>query len=148
MSIFCHIHNLEHLIEEPTCFKNPEKPTTIDLILTNKPKCPQHSCAFEICISDFHKMTLAVLKVLCKKQSPKIITNVIYKNFSSSVFREHLKLNLEKHNTCQFILKYSRFFFLTQASYVSQKTICKSQPSFIYEYGTSYRYHGYITAEE
>ena len=58
---------------------------------------------------------LALQKVLCKKQSPRIITNVIYKNFKSCVFREHLKLNLEKPITCQFILNYSRlFFFLTR----------------------------------
>ena len=38
MSNFCQVHSLEHLIEEPTFFKNPEKPTMIDLILTNKPK--------------------------------------------------------------------------------------------------------------
>ena len=38
LSTFCKVHNLKNLIKEPTCFKNPEKPTIIDLILTNKPK--------------------------------------------------------------------------------------------------------------
>ena len=35
MKNFCDINCLESLIKEPTCFKNPEKPTCIDLILTN-----------------------------------------------------------------------------------------------------------------
>ena len=34
MSTFCQLHNLEHFIKEPTCFKNHKKPTTIDLIST------------------------------------------------------------------------------------------------------------------
>ena len=34
---FCEIYKLRNLIKEPTCFKNPENPTCVDLILTNKP---------------------------------------------------------------------------------------------------------------
>ena len=33
MSTFCHVHTLEHLKKEPTCIKDPEKPTGIDVIL-------------------------------------------------------------------------------------------------------------------
>ena len=32
---FCDGYNLKNLIKVPTCFKNPEKPTSIDLMLTN-----------------------------------------------------------------------------------------------------------------
>ena len=39
VSDFCKIYNLKHLIKDKTCFKNPTKPTCIDLIVTNKPKC-------------------------------------------------------------------------------------------------------------
>ena len=35
LSTFCEVHNLKNLIKEPTCFKNPEKPTIIDLIWSN-----------------------------------------------------------------------------------------------------------------
>ena len=34
MIVFCAIYNLINLIKEPTCFKNVENPSTIDLILT------------------------------------------------------------------------------------------------------------------
>ena len=37
MSDFCNTFNLACLIIEPTCCNNPEKPSCIDLILTNKP---------------------------------------------------------------------------------------------------------------
>ena len=32
---FCHVHNLDHLINEPTCYKNPNNPSCIDLMITN-----------------------------------------------------------------------------------------------------------------
>ena len=37
-------------------------------------------------LSDFHKMTLTVMKVFYKKQKPTIITYRSYKNFSNEVF--------------------------------------------------------------
>ena len=36
MKSFCENYVLRSLIKEPTCFKNPENPNCIDLILTNK----------------------------------------------------------------------------------------------------------------
>ena len=32
---FCLIHSLTSMINKPTCYKNPEKPSCIGLILTN-----------------------------------------------------------------------------------------------------------------
>ena len=37
-------------------------------------------------LSDFHKMTLTVMKVFYKKQKPTIITYRSYKHFSNEVF--------------------------------------------------------------
>ena len=36
MKTFGEINKLRNLIKEPTCFKNPENPACIDLILTSK----------------------------------------------------------------------------------------------------------------
>ena len=33
---FCDINNLKNLVKEPTCFKNPDNPSCIDLFLTNR----------------------------------------------------------------------------------------------------------------
>ena len=38
MKDFCESYKLSNLNEEPTCYKNPEHPSCIDLILT---KCPR-----------------------------------------------------------------------------------------------------------
>ena len=40
---FCSLNFLESLIKKPTCYKNHENPTCIDLILTNRPGYFQHS---------------------------------------------------------------------------------------------------------
>ena len=44
---FMSVHNLKTLINQKTCFKNPENPTCIDLILTNSPRGFQSSSVFE-----------------------------------------------------------------------------------------------------
>ena len=37
MEVFCTTYNFKNLVKEPTCFKNADNPSCIDLILTNKP---------------------------------------------------------------------------------------------------------------
>ena len=56
MKIFGKIYKLQNLIQEPTCFENPENPTRIDLILTNKPLSFKNTYGIETGLSDFHKM--------------------------------------------------------------------------------------------
>ena len=59
---FCDNCNLTNLIKQPTCYKNPNNPTCIDLILSNTPRCFQSTCVIETGLSDFHLMTLTVMK--------------------------------------------------------------------------------------
>ena len=47
MSEFCDIYNLQNLITQPTCYKNPLNPSSIDMILTNKIKSFQNSTTIE-----------------------------------------------------------------------------------------------------
>ena len=60
---FCGTYHLHNLIKDPTCFKNPDKPSCIDLLLTNFPKSFLKSPTLETGLSDFHKLTLTVLKI-------------------------------------------------------------------------------------
>ena len=60
---FCEIYNLKHLIKDNTCFKNPTKPTCIDLIVTNKSKFFQDTMVIETTLSYFHKMSATVMKM-------------------------------------------------------------------------------------
>ena len=63
MKTFGEIYKLRNLIKEPTCFKNPENPTYIDLILTNKQLSFKDTYVIETGLSEFHKMVVAVMKM-------------------------------------------------------------------------------------
>ena len=91
---FCESYNLKSLIKQPTCYKNPDKPTCIDLILTNVPRMFQSTCVIEIGLSDFHLMTVTVMRKTFKKLSPRIISYRSYKDFSNETFRDCLVNNL------------------------------------------------------
>ena len=44
---FCNVNSLKTLNRGPTCFKNPNNPSCIDLFLTNRQQCFQQTCAIE-----------------------------------------------------------------------------------------------------
>ena len=85
---------LRNLINVPTCYKYFDNPTSVNIILTNRLSCFQHSTAFETGLSDFHLLTITWLNEF-SKQEPKIIKYRDYKSFSNNQFRsEILKCNL------------------------------------------------------
>ena len=97
---FCAIYNLINLIKEPTCFKNVETPSTIDLILTNRGRRFQNSTNIETGLSDHHKLTITVMKSLFQKQVPISISYRDYKHFNHDLFRNDLLRALyNKNNT-------------------------------------------------
>ena len=67
---FCDTYNLKNFVKDPTCLKNVEHPYYIDLILTNRPKSFQINVVTETGLSNFHKMTVTVLKSYSKKRRP------------------------------------------------------------------------------
>ena len=95
---FCELYSLKCLIKEPTCFKNIENPTCIDLILTNHQRCFQNSSVVDTGLSDFHKLTVTVLKTYFKKQEPKIIRYRDFKKFSNQAFRDEVFRELSFNN--------------------------------------------------
>lgn len=58
--------------EQRTCYKNPDNPTYIDLLLTNAPRNFQSTCSLETGLSDFNLITLTVVRKSFKKLQPKI----------------------------------------------------------------------------
>ena len=91
---FCQVYCCRNILHDKTCFKNPQRPTCIDLIITNKPKSFQDSMAIETGLSDFHKMTLTVMKVFYKKRKSNLINYRSYKNFDNTTFMNDVKKNL------------------------------------------------------
>ena len=58
MNDFCDTYNLQNLIDEPTCYKNVQSPTLIDMILTNRVKSFYNSCCIETGLSDYSPKNL------------------------------------------------------------------------------------------
>ena len=96
MGGFMNIYNLKKLIKGPTCYKNPDKPSCIDLILTNKSRSFHSFHIIETGISDFHKMTVSVMEIYFTKQKSNIIYYRDYKNFSNDQFRADFLNELTK----------------------------------------------------
>ena len=88
---FCSLYNFKNLSKEPTCYKNPLNPSCIDLIITNRPNSFQDTNVIETGLSDFHKLTISVMKMFFKKHHPKIISYRDYKKYSPAVFRIELQ---------------------------------------------------------
>ena len=98
MKDFCSFYYLKSLIKQPTCFKNLEKPSYIDLILTNKPRSFHSTCVIETGLSDFHKMNVSVLKMHFRKLPPKVISYTDFKKFENERFMDSLYLALNSKN--------------------------------------------------
>ena len=96
LNAFSNVNNLKSLNKEPTCFKNPNNPSCIDLFLTNRSKYFQNTSTIETGISDFHKLVVTVLKMFYKKQKPKIIQCRDYRTFNEQLFRIELDKELAK----------------------------------------------------
>ena len=78
MKVICGSYEFENLLKDATCYKNPENPSCIDLILTNNPNSFQNSEVIETGLSDFHNMTVTVIKITLEKLKPNII---YYRNY-------------------------------------------------------------------
>ena len=98
MKVFCDSYDFKNLIKDATCYKNPENPSCIDLIVTNNPNSFQNSEIIETGLSDFHKMALTVMKTTSEKLKPNIIHYRNYRKFSNDKFRENLISRLSVEN--------------------------------------------------
>ena len=72
MLIFCDLRSLKNLINESTCFKNPNNPSIID----------------------DHKMVITVLKGFFHKQAPRLIKYRNCKKLNQDQFNNELKEKL------------------------------------------------------
>ena len=90
MKVFCDSYEFKNLIKDATCYKNPENPSCIDLILTNNPNSFQNSGVIETGLSDFHKMTVTIMKTTFEKLKSIIIHYRDYRKLSRNEFPENL----------------------------------------------------------
>ena len=142
IKIFCSNSNLINMINMPICYKSPDKPTCIDLVLINCAGSFQNSCATETGLSDFHKMIVTVMKASSRKIEPRVINYRDAKGFSNERFKEsfleNLKGKLSKNsgksfrnfiNTCNTVLDKQlakkKKYFRSNQSHFMNKTLSK-----------------------
>ena len=99
-SDFLFQNDLTNIVNENTCFKNSGNPSCIDLFLTNFPRSFQNTTAVTTGLSDFHKMTVTVVKKRFCKPKPKTVYYRCYKTFNCNVFRKELKEALIGVSNC------------------------------------------------
>ena len=102
---FCTINaHLKCIVKELTCYKNPDNPTCIDLILTNCLKNFQESSTLETGLSDFHKMVLTVFKSEVPNLTPRVVSYRKYKHFDSDKFKLEVsdKLSMQDPSTMDY----------------------------------------------
>ena len=87
IKLYCSNFNLTSMINKRTCYKNSDKPTYIDLVLTNCPGSFQNSCVIETGLSDFHKMMVTIMKTSYRKIEPRVINYQDCKSFSNEGFK-------------------------------------------------------------
>ena len=104
---FCDVFNLKNLIKEPTCIKSVLNPSSIDVILTNKCNFFHNSFALETGLSDYHKMTVTVLKTYLHKLKPNTIKYRSYKYCDDNSFKAELLSSLESRGNLP--MKYDDF---------------------------------------
>ena len=95
---FLNLYNQKNIVNEKTCFKSLQNPSSIDLFLTNSNKSFQHTTAISAGISAFHKMVITVMKTTFAKAKPKEILYRSYKHFDNTRFRGDLKRELYSDN--------------------------------------------------
>ena len=98
MSSFCDTFDFTSLIKEPTCYKNPDNPSCIDLILTNKHLSFQNLCVAETGLSDFHRMILTVTKMTFQKLKPRVISYREYNHFNNETYKNEFLSEIS--NSC------------------------------------------------
>ena len=95
-------YDAKNIVKEKACFKNIEKPSCIDLIITNSVHSFQNTSVISTGLSDFHKMVLTVVKTTFRKNKPREIIYRDYSKFDSESFKKELKESLDEKKTGEY----------------------------------------------
>ena len=131
MKEFCSLHGLKNLINKPTCCNNSEKPTCIDLILTNQPTLFQRSAVLETGLSDFHLLTVTKFKMSFQKCKPRIITYRNYKNYDNDIFRSESQTFCSLNETDLGLVKESAFCIFNKHAPIRKKYLRANETPFM-----------------
>ena len=90
LASFCDVFGLSNLVKSKTCFTKNHS-SSIDVILTNRPRSFQKTSVFEIGISDYHGLLATTMKSTVPRLKPKQIKYRSYKKFVPENFLSDVK---------------------------------------------------------
>ena len=129
MTLFYKTYEPSNLIKMLACYKNPEKPSSIDLLLTNRPESFLGSSVVQTGLSDFHKMTVTVMKTNVEKFKPRVSFLRNWNEFYDEKFRTKLltKLLLENFSKVAITLTTSWKYVLILLTFLppARKNTCR-----------------------
>ena len=99
MNYLCKSYNLSSFIRESTCYKNPENPSCIDLLLTNSLNSFPNSSVVEADLSDFRRIIVTVMETSFQRLTSEVKHYWDYSNYDNNIFRVSLINELSKLNT-------------------------------------------------
>ena len=105
LDTFLYQQELKSLNKEAICYKNPNKPSCIDLILANSSRSFFNTETYFTGLSDCHKLVPSVLETIFSKTGPKEMMYRDYKNFDQDIFSQELCTSL----SLETVLDYTSF---------------------------------------
>ena len=130
MQNFTNENNLKNIVKEPTCFKNLQNPTCIDLFLTTFAGSFFNTKTITTGLSDYHKMVYTVLRNKYPKKAPKVIEYRCFKNIDRRKFQNDLRISLsEARNIKDFHENYLKV--LNIHAPMKKKTVRKNQAPYM-----------------
>ena len=97
---------MKNIVKQNPFFKNPVRPTCIDLILTNSSRNFHDTCTMETGLLDFHKLIVTVVTLYFTIQKPNTQTFRNYKRFQKDLFRSEFDYELSKFDKCNLKLEH------------------------------------------
>ena len=94
--VFCDNNNFKNVIRQSTCYKRPSNTICIDLILVTTPQKFKGTGVLETGLSNFHLITVTVMRKIFRKLKPRTLYYRSYKHFSNEPDRESLLRELSK----------------------------------------------------
>ena len=98
MSDICDTFSLSNLVNGVTCVKS-QNGTSIDVMLTNRPRSIHNISLIETDLSDYRKMIVSVFRAFFKRLPAKVIEHRNYQTFDQNEFLQNLHQGLIKSNS-------------------------------------------------
>ena len=96
LTSLCNLFKFTNRDKKLTCYKNPNNPSYIDIILTNCARSFHFTYLFETGLSDSHKLVVTPLRLKFESLSPKVISYITYKKFNKEKFKDLFQGYLNK----------------------------------------------------